>query len=131
MQLLAEIDGFKPLDNVKIIGCTNRKDILDAAILRPGRLDRRIYVPLPDEAGRREILKIHTKNLNMHKINTQELVLATDSLSGAEIKSVVTEAGYFAIRDNRTKVTQEDFNLALEKVRTGEPMEDDYSRMFG
>src|SRR3990167_8055022 len=61
MQLLAEIDGFKPLDNVKIIGCTNRKEILDTAIVRPGRLDRRIYVPIPDADARREIFKIHTK----------------------------------------------------------------------
>jgi proteasome regulatory subunit len=130
MQLLAEIDGFRPLDNVKIIGCTNRKDILDGAILRPGRLDRRIFVPLPDEAGRREILKIHTKGLNMAKVNAQEIIAATDGLSGAEIRSIVTEAGYFAIRDGRTKVRQEDFAAAVEKVRAGGP-DDDYLKMFG
>ncbi|HLC32378.1 MAG TPA: AAA family ATPase, partial [Candidatus Nanoarchaeia archaeon] len=69
MQLLAEIDGFDPLDNVKIIGCTNRKDILDPAIIRPGRLDRLIHVPLPSEEGRREIFKIHTRNMTLGKIN--------------------------------------------------------------
>ncbi len=132
MQLLAEIDGFKPLDNVKIIGCTNRKDILDTAILRPGRLDRRIYVPLPTLEARREIFKIHTKQLNMHKQNTAELVTAMEGCSGAEIKAIVTEAGYFAIRDNRTKVTEDDFFQAIEKVKAGEPAEDtEYVAMFG
>ena len=132
MQLLAEIDGFKPLDNVKIIGCTNRRDILDTAILRPGRLDRRIYVPVPDADGRKEIFKIHTKQLNMHKINAPEVIDAMEGFSGAEIKAVVTEAGYFAIRDSRTKVTEEDFFLAIEKLQSGEPTDDtDYVAMFG
>ncbi|MEM2915871.1 MAG: AAA family ATPase [Candidatus Woesearchaeota archaeon] len=132
MQLLAEIDGFKPLDNVKIIGCTNRRDILDTAILRPGRLDRRIYVPLPDFDGRREIFKIHTKEVNLAKINTNDVIGAMEGFSGAEIKAVVTEAGYFAIREGRTKVTEEDILLAIEKVRSGNPMDDeDYTKMFG
>jgi proteasome regulatory subunit len=131
MQLLAEIDGFKPLDNVKIIGCTNRRDILDPAIVRPGRLDRRIFVPLPDENARKEIFKIHTKSLNMNKVNNADVIAAMDGMSGAEIKAVVTEAGYFAIRESRTKVTEDDFYSALEKVRTGEPADDDYIAMFG
>jgi len=131
MQLLAEIDGFKPLDNVKIIGCTNRRDILDPAIVRPGRLDRRIYVPLPDENARKEIFKIHTKSLSMNKVNGVEVITAMDGMSGAEIKAVVTEAGYFAIRESRTKVTEDDFYSAIEKVRTGEPMDDEYMAMFG
>lgn len=71
MQFLAEIDGFKNLDNVKIIGCTNRKDILDPAILRPGRLDRLIHVPTPNEKARQEIFKIHTRNMSLKK----ELIL--------------------------------------------------------
>jgi proteasome regulatory subunit len=131
MQLLAEIDGFKPLDNVKIIGCTNRRDILDPAIVRPGRLDRRIFVPLPDENARKEIFKIHTKSLNMNKVNNADVVAAMDGMSGAEIKAVVTEAGYFAIRESRTKVTEDDFYSALEKVKTGEPVDDEYMAMFG
>ena len=74
MQLLAEIDGFNPLDNVKIIGCTNRKDILDSAVLRPGRLDRIIYVDLPDMQGRKQIFGIHSKNMKFYK-NTKENVV--------------------------------------------------------
>jgi proteasome regulatory subunit len=131
MQLLAEIDGFKPLDNVKVIGCTNRKDILDTAILRPGRLDRRIYVPLPTQEARKDIFKIHTKNVNMNKVNVAQVVEAMEGFSGAEIKSVVTEAGYFAIREGRNKVTEEDFLSAVEKVTTGEPEDTDYTAMFG
>ena len=131
MQLLAEIDGFKPLDNVKIIGCTNRRDILDTAILRPGRLDRRIYVPLPDDVARKEIFKIHTKNVSMNKVNVNEINIALDGLSGAEIKAVVTEAGYFAIRESRTKVTEDDFFQALDKVRTGEPVDENDTNYMG
>jgi len=131
MQLLAEIDGFKPLGNVKVIGCTNRKDILDTAILRPGRLDRRIYVPLPTQEARKDIFKIHTKNVNMNKVDVTQVVEAMEGFSGAEIKSVVTEAGYFAIREGRNKVTEADFLSAVEKVNTGEPEDTDYVSMFG
>jgi proteasome regulatory subunit len=132
MQLLAEIDGFKPLDNVKIIGCTNRRDILDTAIIRPGRLDRRIYVPIPDADARKEIFKIHIKDVNTAKINMPDTVGAMEGFSGAEIKAVVTEAGYFAIRDNRTKVEEADFLQAIEKIRSGSPADDtDYVQMFG
>lgn len=132
MQLLAEIDGFKPLDNVKIIGCTNRRDILDTAILRPGRLDRRIYVPMPEADARKEIFKIHSKEVNLTKLNMVDVIGAMEGFSGAEIKAVVTEAGYFAIRESRTKVTEEDILMAIEKVRSGGPTEDnDYVAMFG
>jgi proteasome regulatory subunit len=131
MQLLAEIDGFKPLDNVKIIGCTNRRDILDTAILRPGRLDRRIYVPLPDIEARKQIFKIHSKNLNMNKVNTPDIIAAMEGFSGAEIRAVVTEAGYFAIRESRTKVTEDDFFAAIEKVSTGEPVDESDTNYLG
>lgn len=131
MQLLAEIDGFKPLDNVKIIGCTNRKDILDAAILRSGRLDRHIYVPLPGKEARKEIFRIHTKNVNMAKINTDEIIASMEGLSGADIKSLITEAGYFAIRTGRTKVTEEDVFNALEKITADRQTDDEYAAMFG
>ncbi len=117
MQLLAEIDGFKPLDNVKIIGCTNRKDILDTAIIRPGRLDRLIHVPLPDADGRKEIFRIHTAPMKLGKMDADMVVGKMEGFSGAEIKSVATEAGYFAIRANRTKVLEKDFLDAIEKVR--------------
>ncbi len=132
MQLLAEIDGFKALDNVKIIGCTNRRDILDPAIIRPGRLDRLVQVPLPDKEGVEEILKIHTKNMSLRKISMGKLVNEMEGLSGAEIKAACTEAGYFAIREDRTEVSMKDFDLAIEKVCEEETLEGkDYMNMFG
>ncbi len=132
MQLLAEIDGFDPLDNVKIIGCTNRKDILDPAITRPGRLDRLIHVDLPTEEARREIFKIHTRNMTIAKFNTDAIVKEMEGYSGAEIKAVATEAGYFAIRENRTKITEQDFRLAMDKVSEEVRLEgQDYLKMFG
>ena len=132
MQLLAEIDGFKALDNVKIIGCTNRRDILDPAITRPGRLDRLVQVPLPSKEGINEIFKIHTREMSLEKINKEKLIDGMDEFSGAEIKAVCTEAGYFAIRDNRTKVTMKDFERAIEKVNEEESTEGrDYMNMFG
>jgi len=132
MQLLAEIDGFKPLDNVKIIGCTNRKDILDNAVIRPGRLDRLIHVPLPNEQARGEIFKIHTQNMNIEKFDLKNTIKEMNDFSGAEIKAVATEAGYFAIRDNRTKVTEEDFKNAIKKIKSKEYKEDQsYKKMFG
>ncbi len=133
MQLLAEIDGFKPLGNVKIVGCSNRRDILDPAITRPGRLDRLIKIDLPDKDGRSQILKIHTANMNYDKgINFDKIIDLMESFSGAEIKAVCTEAGYFAIRDFRAKVTFEDFKRAFEKVKREEELEGkDYLNMFG
>jgi len=133
MQLLAEIDGFKSLDNVKIVGCTNRKDILDPAITRPGRLDRIIKVDHPDEKGRFEILKIHTKSMSLHKdVKTEEIVKLMTEFSGAEIKAVCTEAGYFAIRKNRHKVSHLDFKKAVEKVKVEKIMEEtEFRQTFG
>jgi proteasome regulatory subunit len=133
MQLLAELDGFKPLDNVKIIGCTNRKDILDTAIIRPGRLDRLIEVPLPNKEGLREIFKIHTRTMNLEKkINLDRIFKLMDGFSGAEIKATCMEAGYFAIRENKITVNQKDFENAVKKVKRSEKIEgDDYIGMFG
>jgi len=133
MQLLAEIDGFKPLDNVKIVGATNRKDILDPAVVRPGRLDRLIHIPIPKNEARLEILKIHSKSMDLSKdVDLRNLAAIMENLNGAEIKAVCTEAGYFAIRDNRTNVTRKDFLKAIDKVRQGEEAEgEDYLRMFG
>ncbi len=132
MQLLAEVDGFDPLDNVKIIGCTNRKDILDPAITRPGRLDRLIHVGLPTEESRKEIFDIHTRNMKTAKINKTKIITEMDGFSGAEIKAVATEAGYFAIRENRTTVKQKDFLDAILKVKEEVKLEgEDYMKMFG
>lgn len=130
MQLLAELDGFEALDNVKVIGATNRKDILDHAIVRPGRLDRLIYIPLPDKDGRKEIFKIHTRDMHLsNSIDLGELAIQTEGFSGAEIRACCTEAGYFAIRANRTIVLNEDFLKAIKKVKQEE--KEDYLDMFG
>ncbi len=133
MQLLAEIDGFKPLGNIKIIGCTNRKDILDPAIVRPGRLDRLIHVPHPDRAGIKEIFKIHTKRMTLDsRIKEEAICKKLEGLSGAEIRAVCTEAGYFAIRKNRVRVLERDFLSAIDKVKKTEETEGgDYLNMFG
>ncbi|MBI2133228.1 AAA family ATPase [Candidatus Woesearchaeota archaeon] len=132
MQLLAEIDGFKALGNVKIIGCTNRKDILDPAILRPGRLERQIPVPLPDRTGRKEIFEIHAGKMNTKEMNTEKIIELSEGFSGADIKAVCTEAGYFAIRQGRSKVTFEDFLNAVSKIRRMTEIEEkNYMHMFG
>jgi proteasome regulatory subunit len=133
MQLLAEIDGFKPLGNIKIIGCTNRKDILDSAITRPGRLDRMILVPLPDKDGLQQIFKIHTKNMKLDSdVDTDKIIIQMEGFSGAETKAVCTEAGYFAIRQNRETIKLEDFYKAVNKVKLEEETEGkDFMNMFG
>lgn len=133
MQLLAEIDGFKALGNVKVIGCTNRKDVLDPAILRPGRLDRLIKIQLPNKVAREKIFRIHTKSMSLDDTVKFKLLNETmDNFSGAEIHAVCTEAGYFAIRDNRTKVNHQDFEKAIQKVKQEETLEgQDYLHMFG
>lgn len=118
MQLLAEMDGFDPLGNVKIIAATNRIDILDPAILRPGRFDRIIYVPLPDEKGRYEIFLIHTRKMNLAKdVSLTQLAKITEGFSGADIKATCVEAGYNAIRNGRDVVTMKDFLEAVEKIK--------------
>jgi proteasome regulatory subunit len=117
MQLLAELDGFNPLGDVKIIGATNRPDILDEALLRPGRFDRIIDIPIPNVDARTEIFKIHTKSMNVDEsIDAHDLAQKTEGATGAEIKAMCTEAGMFAIRDNRDLVTIGDFEKAIVKV---------------
>ncbi|AMM53123.1 proteasome-activating nucleotidase [Pyrococcus kukulkanii] len=116
MQLLAEMDGFDPRGNVKVIAATNRPDILDPALLRPGRFDRLIEVPLPDFEGRLEILKVHTRRMKLRGVDLRIIAEMTEGASGADLKAIATEAGMFAIRDRRTYVTQEDFLKAIDKV---------------
>ncbi|AAK40609.1 AAA family ATPase [Saccharolobus solfataricus] len=117
MQLLAELDGFDPLDNVKIIAATNRIDILDPALLRPGRFDRIIEVPLPDFKGRTEIFNIYLKKMKIEdNINLELLSQLTEGFSGADIKNVCVEAAYMAIRDGRNKVTMNDLVEAINKI---------------
>lgn len=127
MQLLAELDGFKPLDNVKVIAATNRIDILDPAILRPGRFDRLIEVPPPDLYGRYEIFRIHTRRMSLHDdVDLMELARLTDGLCGADIKAIVTEAGYQAIREGRRRVCMDDFLKAVKKVKDKKSIRDYY-----
>ncbi|ACP35964.1 26S proteasome subunit P45 family [Sulfolobus islandicus Y.G.57.14] len=117
MQLLAELDGFNPLDNVKIIAATNRIDILDPALLRPGRFDRIIEVPLPDFRGRTEIFNIYLKKMKVEdNINLELLSQLSEGFSGADIKNVCVEAAYMAIRDGRNKVTMKDLVDAITKI---------------
>ncbi|ASJ13195.1 proteasome-activating nucleotidase [Thermococcus thioreducens] len=116
MQLLAEMDGFDPRGNVKVIAATNRPDILDPALLRPGRFDRLIEVPLPDFKGRLEILKVHTRKMNLRDVDLRVIAELTEGASGADLKAIATEAGMFAIRARREYITQDDFLKAIEKV---------------
>ncbi len=131
MQLLAELDGFKHLDNVKVIGATNRKDMLDDAILRPGRLDRHLFIDNPNAEGREEIFNIHIKDMSVSKINMKKLVKMTKRFSGAEIRAVVTEAGYFAIRNKRNRIKQDDFEKAINKIKQIEEEKEDLDSMYG
>ena len=117
MQLLNEMDGFDERGDICIIAATNRFDMLDRAILRPGRFDRLIEVPKPDEVGRELIFQIHTRDMNLAEdVDFEALAAEADDLSGAEIESLTTEAGMFAVRDERTEIEMEDFQSALEKI---------------
>ncbi|WP_336337611.1 proteasome-activating nucleotidase Pan2 [Haloarcula brevis] len=117
MQLLSEMDGFDERGEIRIIAATNRFDMLDRAILRPGRFDRLIEVPNPDVEGRERILEIHTEEMNLDDdVDLGAFATETDGLSGAELASLATEAGMFAIRDGRTTVKQSDLHDALEKI---------------
>jgi proteasome regulatory subunit len=117
MQLLAELDGFNPLGDVKIIGATNRPDILDDALLRPGRFDRIIEIPVPSYDGRLSIFKIHTRKMSIAAdVDFDVLTQRTDGATGADLKAMCTEAGMFAIREDRDSVSMTDFELAVDKV---------------
>ena len=117
MQLLSELDGFELRGDVKIIGATNRVDILDPALLRPGRFDRMIEFPIPTEEAREAIFKIHTRNLAVEDgVNFKKLVNLTEGATGADIKAICTEAGMFAIRKDADIIIEEDFVEATSKV---------------
>jgi len=118
MQLLSEMDGFEGRGDVKIIAATNRFDMLDRAILRPGRFDRLIEVPLPNEEGREQIFRIHSRDMNVSDdVDFERLARITDDMSGADVKAVCTEAGMFSIRSRETTVDMGDFLDAYDKVR--------------
>jgi len=118
MQLLGELDGFTPRGEVAIMGASNRPDILDEALLRPGRFDRIIKIPLPEEKARLKIIKIHTAKMAIAKgVNYKKMAAETDGLSGADLRAVCVEAGMGAIKNKRIKVSYKDFTLALEKIK--------------
>jgi len=144
MELLNQLDGFDYLGKTKIIMATNRPDTLDPALLRAGRLDRKIEIPLPNEVGRLEILKIHASSTKMEgDIDFESVVKMSDGLNGADLRNVVTEAyvhcsllpfiqiksklmlhsGLFAIKDYREAISQDDFNRAVRKVAEAKKLE--------
>jgi 26S proteasome regulatory subunit T2 len=117
LELLNQLDGFDDKNDVKVIMATNKIETLDPALIRPGRIDRKIEFPLPDSATKRRIFQIHTAKMQMAPdVDVEELVNTKDELSGADIKAVCTEAGLLALRERRMRVTMEDFTKAKEKA---------------
>lgn len=124
MELLNQMDGFTELDDVKIIMATNRPDILDPALLRPGRLDRKIEIPLPNDKGRKDILKIHSQNMQKgDEIDFDNLVKLTVGFNGADLRNVCTEAGMIALREERDYVMHEDFVKSSRKLSESKKLE--------
>ncbi|OCF37981.1 26S protease regulatory subunit 4 [Kwoniella heveanensis BCC8398] len=117
LELLNQLDGFDTRGDVKVIMATNRIESLDPALIRPGRIDRKIEFPLPDTKTKRHIFKLHTSRMSLaDDVDLEELIMTKDDLSGADIKAVCTEAGLLALRERRMRVTKEDFTSAREKV---------------
>nr|UXY86732.1 26S proteasome AAA-ATPase subunit [Cryptomonas paramecium] len=118
IELLSQMDGFEDLIKVKVIMATNRPDVLDPALLRPGRLDRKLLIPLPDFRGKYEIFKIYLKKIKWKKkIEIKKIINKCENFNGADLRNVCTEAGLFAIRNERTYVTEEDLIKAIRKVQ--------------
>jgi 26S proteasome regulatory subunit T2 len=117
LELLNQLDGFDERGDVKVIMATNKIESLDPALIRPGRIDRKIEFPLPDIKTKRHIFQIHTSRMSLGEdVDLEHFVMAKDELSGADIKAVCTEAGLLALRERRMKVTQDDFTKAKEKA---------------
>merc|ERR1712093_82172 len=117
LELLNQLDGFEATKNIKVIMATNRIDILDSALLRPGRIDRKIEFPPPGPEARVSILRIHSRRMSLQRgINLRALAEKTGQCSGAEVKGICSEAGMYALRERRQHVTQEDFELAVSKI---------------
>jgi 26S proteasome regulatory subunit T2 len=117
LELLNQLDGFDERGDVKVIMATNRIESLDPALIRPGRIDRKIEFPLPDVKTKRMIFRIHTNRMSLGPdVDLEEFIMAKDELSGADIKAVCTEAGMLALRERRMRVTQDDFRKAKEKA---------------
>jgi len=117
LELLNQLDGFESTKNIKVIMATNRIDILDPALLRPGRIDRKIEFPPPGPEARVSILRIHSRKMSLQRgINLRSLAEKMGNCSGAEVKGICTEAGMYALRERRQHVTQEDFEMAVAKI---------------
>jgi len=124
MELLNQMDGFDVLGKVKVIMATNRPDVLDPALLRPGRLDRKIEIPLPNEAARLDIIKIHSAGIAKHgEIDYEAVVKLSEGFNGADLRNIGTEAGMFAIRADRDYCIEEDFMKAVRKVAEAKKLE--------
>ncbi len=119
-QLLVEMDGFNRTEGVIVLAATNRPDILDPALLRPGRFDRQIYVGAPDSKGREEILKVHARNKKLDgSVDLRAVALSTSGFTGADLSNLLNEAAIMAARDNRPVLTMEDLNEAMMKIMAG------------
>eukprot|EP01006_Ploeotia_vitrea_P012719 TRINITY_DN33621_c0_g1_i1.p1 TRINITY_DN33621_c0_g1~~TRINITY_DN33621_c0_g1_i1.p1 ORF type:complete len:445 (-),score=77.12 TRINITY_DN33621_c0_g1_i1:89-1423(-) len=117
LELLNQLDGFDALEDVKVIMATNRIETLDPALIRPGRIDRKIEFPLPDHKTKKMIFEIHTSKMTLGEdVDLDEFIMAKDELSGADVKAMCTEAGLLALRERRMKVTQADFVKGKENV---------------
>ncbi|CDZ98437.1 26s proteasome regulatory atpase rpt6 [Phaffia rhodozyma] len=117
LELLNQLDGFEPSKNIKVIMATNRIDILDSALLRPGRIDRKIEFPPPGPEARVSILRIHSRKMSLQRgINFRALAEKMGNCSGAEVRGICTEAGMYALRERRVHVGGEDFEMAIAKV---------------
>jgi len=120
LEIVNQMDGFESRGNIKVLMATNRPDTLDPALMRPGRIDRKIEFALPDLEGRVGIFKIHAKHMSVEKgIRYELLARLCPNTTGAEIRSVCTEAGMFAIRDRRKAITEKDLIQAIDKVIKG------------
>nr|AFK49003.1 unknown [Lotus japonicus] len=118
LELLNQLDGFSSDDRIKVIAATNRADILDPALMRSGRLDRKIEFPHPTEEARARILQIHSRKMNVNPdVNFEELTRSTDDFNGAQLKAVCVEAGMLALRRDATEVNHEDFNEGIIQVQ--------------
>ncbi|MGC8672951.1 MAG: CDC48 family AAA ATPase [Thermoplasmata archaeon] len=116
-QLLTSMDGIENMEGIVIIGSTNRPDIIDPALLRPGRFDRLVYIPPPDKETRFKILQVHTRKMPIaDDVDLKKIADRLENYVGADIENICREAGMFAIRDNRDKVTMKDFEKAIEKI---------------
>jgi transitional endoplasmic reticulum ATPase len=127
-QILTELDGIEKREGVLFVAATNRPDLIDPALLRPGRIDRFVYAPAPDEESRLKVLEIHTKSMPLEKVDLGAVAKATEHFGGADLEAVCREAAMFAIREERKKVTQKDFDRAVEKV--GPSLSDEMLKVY-